>query len=104
MKKVDTKDTSEPNLAKDGKPYTVAGYITGTEESSVIGKTDERDDLTNEQVMDPDYHQESLIPLNYEEHGGQDVAVYAIGPWAHLLTGTIEQNFIFNVMMHAVGR
>ena len=26
---------------------------------------------------------------------------YAKGPWAHLIDGTIEQNYIFNVMQHA---
>lgn len=36
-----------------------------------------------------------------ETHSGEDVAVYAQGPMAHLLTGVKEQNVIAYVMAHA---
>ena len=41
------------------------------------------------------------MPLASETHSGTDVALYAKGPWAHLFDGTIEQNVIFHVMLHA---
>lgn len=42
----------------------------------------------------PDYAYPSLVPLDSESHGGEDVAVYARGPWAHLFSGNYEQSQI----------
>ncbi len=36
-----------------------------------------------------------------ETHGGEDVAVFAKGPLAHLLHGVHEQNYIPHVMAYA---
>lgn len=97
---------AEPNLAADGKPYTVAGYLNGAG-SVLVEQADKtfsgtRPDLTNEQAMDPDYLQQALVPMSSETHSGEDVAVHARGPWAHLFGGVIEQNVIFHVMKHAI--
>jgi alkaline phosphatase len=100
------KHLDTPNLSDDGKPYTVIGYLNGS--GSVLIKGDdgsykgERPPLTNDQAMDPDYIQQALIPLKSETHSGEDVAIYARGPWAHLMDGTVEQNYIFHVMNYAV--
>jgi len=45
--------------------------------------------------------QPALVPLEYETHGGEDVALYAAGPWAHLFGGTMEQHWVYHVMEHA---
>lgn len=45
-----------------------------------------------------DYQQTSAIPLKSETHGGEDVAIYARGPWAHLIHGVHEQHYIYHVM------
>ena len=37
-----------------------------------------------------------------ETHGGEDVAIYAGGPGAHLIHGVQEQNVIFHVMIEAM--
>lgn len=39
--------------------------------------------------------------MKSETHAGEDVAVFARGPMAYLLTGTYEQSFIPHVMMYA---
>ncbi|MFD1508120.1 alkaline phosphatase [Lacimonas salitolerans] len=95
----------EPELASDGKPYTVAGYLNGAG-SVLIEQPDgsyfgARPNVTEEEATDLDYPQQALVPKSSETHAGEDVAVYAKGPWAHLLDGTIEQNVIFHVMHHA---
>ena len=54
-----------------------------------------------EQATDPDYIQQALVPLASETHAGEDVGIYAIGPWAHLFQNTVEQNYIFHVMDYA---
>lgn len=96
----------KPNRGADGKPYTVIGYLNGT--GSVLKEGDDgtfsgaRPDLTAAAALDPDYVQQALIPLRRETHSGVDVAIYARGPWAHLIDGTVEQNYIFHVMNYAV--
>ena len=98
--------TGEPELADEGKPYSVVGYLNGagsvlTEQAdgSYFGT---RPNVTQEEALDVDYLQQALIPMGSETHSGEDVASWAKGPWAHLLTGTQEQNYIFHVMNHAV--
>ncbi|PTE20769.1 alkaline phosphatase [Cereibacter changlensis JA139] len=100
------KRLDEPELAADGKPYTVAGYLNGAG-SVLVEQADKsfagsRPDLTEEEATDPDYVQQALVPMSSETHSGEDVAVFARGPWAHLFSGVIEQNVIFHVMNHAV--
>lgn len=98
--------TGEPELAADGKPYTVAGYLNGA--GSVLVEQEDgtfsgtRPEVTNDEATDPDYLQQALVPMTSETHAGTDVAVYAKGPWAHLVGGTIEQNVIFHVMNYAM--
>ena len=41
------------------------------------------------------------MPMSLETHSGEDVAVYATGPGAHLVSGTQEQTAIFHVMNFA---
>jgi alkaline phosphatase len=38
-----------------------------------------------------------------QTHGGEDVALYAIGPWSHLVGGVLEQNAIFHLINYAFG-
>ena len=60
-----------------------------------------RQDLTKINTQAQGFHQEVLIPTRSETHGGEDVAIYATGPGAHLVTGSNEQSIIFHVMNHA---
>ena len=60
--------------------------------------------ITEAMATDPDYVQQALIPLASETHSGEDVGIWATGPWAQLLTGSLEQNEVFHVMNWAVGQ
>jgi alkaline phosphatase len=98
------KHTDEPETADDGKPYTVVGYLNGV--GSVLKQegndyTGSRPELTQDAALDRDYIQQALIPMSSETHSGEDVAVFAKGPWAHLFDGMVEQNYIFHVMNYA---
>jgi alkaline phosphatase len=97
--------SNELELASDGKPYTVAGYLNGPGSVLIEQQGGEyfgsRPVTTQEEATDIDYLQQAAIPKSSETHSGEDVAVYAKGPFAHLFDGTIEQNFIFHVMDHA---
>ncbi|XP_023294227.2 membrane-bound alkaline phosphatase [Lucilia cuprina] len=43
----------------------------------------------------------ATVPLDSETHGGEDVGVFASGPWSHLFTGVYEQNAIPHMMAYA---
>ena len=91
-------DGSKLKLDKNGKPMTTLGYANGPGARGA-----ERPKLTEEQVSSPDYLQESNISLSGETHGGEDVAIFAIGPRAHYFHGSMEQNWIFYVIADGLG-
>lgn len=103
---------ARPDLARDGKPYTTLGYLNGPGHADLPAASDpevlrpinagrhiEADDDTDSRG----YYQEALVPLESETHGGEDVAIYAGGPQAHLFRGTMEQHAIYHVMRRALG-
>jgi len=87
-----------PIRAADGKPYTTLGYANG----STAQPGEPRADLSDVDVQAKDFQQQTLIPSPSETHSGEDVAIYATGPWAHLFSGLVEQNYIYHVMHHAL--
>ncbi len=50
-----------------------------------------------------DFIQQSRVPMGSETHAGEDVAIFASGPGAILVSGVIEQNEIFHVMGRSLG-
>jgi alkaline phosphatase len=84
--------------ARDGHAYTTLSYANGP--GAVTGP---RPDPELSDTTALTYRQQALVPLGSASHGGEDVAVRASGPWAHLFQGTIEQNLIYHVMVHALG-
>ena len=41
--------------------------------------------------------------MTSETHGGDDVAIFAIGPQAHMFQGVYEQHYIAHVIAYAAG-
>ena len=99
VREIDNNGNQETDAKLDlnKKPFTTLGYSNGTG-----ARKGERPTLTEDQVTSPDYKQEANIPLSSETHGGEDVAIYAIGPNAHLVRGSMEENWIFYVMADAL--
>ncbi|MCX4027186.1 alkaline phosphatase [Endozoicomonas sp. SM1973] len=92
-----------PTLAADGLPYTTLGYYSG--QGAANDQSGQRQpgrmNIVNVNTKSKNYFQEVLLPMSSETHGGEDVAIYASGPWAHLFHGVHEQNYIYHVMAHA---
>ena len=99
---VPEKDGAEKELKKDklGLPYTTLGYANGP---GWRGQAEEgkRPDLPHVATDADDYLPEATVPLESETHGGEDVAIFADGPMAHLIHGSMEQNWIYHVMRRA---
>ena len=89
--------------ADDGKPYTTLSYANGETGCPPGEEYCARADLTSVDTTDKDFHQQALVFQGSETHAGEDVPVYASGPGAELVRGTIEQNEIFHVMGRASG-
>ncbi|MCX4187105.1 alkaline phosphatase [Methylophaga sp. OBS4] len=102
----------EPAKANDGLPYTTLGYTNGQGYRNMGNETNAdisygfpadtgRKDLTDIDTEISGYHQEALVPLESETHGGEDVAIYATGPGAEKVIGVNEQNVIFHIINQA---
>ncbi len=97
---LDARGVREKDFARDknGRPYTTLSYANGPGHRS-----GPRPDLTQTDTSHADYLPEATVPLEFETHAGEDVALFAHGPCAHLVHGNQEQTFSFYVMMHALG-
>ncbi len=104
--------SEEIALDENGKPYTTLGYMNGrgfrdygdelnADRSYWDDPVAGRQDITEIDTTTTGYHQETLVPLGSETHGGEDVAVYATGPGAAAASGVQEQNRLFHVMLQA---
>jgi len=105
---------------REGLPYTTLSYANGPgaivngvrrefeaaterEVSVADAVRGRRPDLTNIDTTSPRYLQESLVPVESETHGGEDVPIYASGPKAYLVHGALEENVVFHIMAEALG-
>lgn len=79
----------------DGYPYLTLSYANGP--SIHLGRTN----LTGMDPESDDFQQPVPIPMELETHGGEDVAVYAVGPMSHLLHGVKEQHYVAHAMAYA---
>ncbi|XP_012876985.1 PREDICTED: alkaline phosphatase, placental-like, partial [Dipodomys ordii] len=87
-----------PDKALDGKSYTSILYANGPGYALGQGA---RPDTRESESSAPTYRQQAAVPLASETHSGEDVAVFARGPQAHLMHGVQEQNYIAHVMAFA---
>ncbi|CAK6960958.1 alkaline phosphatase%2C tissue-nonspecific isozyme [Scomber scombrus] len=82
----------------DQKPFTSILYGNGPGYKNVNSA---RENVSTVDYHGNNYQAQSAVPLSMETHGGEDVAVFAKGPLAHLLHGVHEQNYIPHVMAYA---
>lgn len=105
-----TTGTVEPTVDRNGVPYTVLGYHNGPGYRGAA-RTDPTSDpfpgvggVVPQGMSDPAYLQEAAVPtVGAETHAGEDVAIYAIGPGAEAVRGTVKNTHIFHVMKRALG-
>jgi alkaline phosphatase len=119
-KVVEADAKADDDYARDalGLPYTTLSYANGPGYAGASEQQPEgpkrypheaknaqparvRPDLAAVDTTDPDYEQEAIVPLGSETHGGDDVGVWASGPGAEAVHGSIEQNEIFHLLLQA---
>ncbi|KAK4296997.1 hypothetical protein Pmani_030549 [Petrolisthes manimaculis] len=60
-----------------------------------------RPDITDDDLLDPNYRQSAAAPRESAAHSGDDVGLWASGPHAHLFTGVHEQSYIAHALAYA---
>ena len=90
---------THPSKAADGMPYTTLGYQNGPGATS----NPRSKDLSSIDTTALNYLQQAVVPMDSETHAGEDVAIYASGPKAYLVRGSMEENWIYHVMKEAFG-
>ena len=109
-------------LARDGQghPYSLLHYTIGP---GYVGASDtqpegikhfphhaehftlpkKRHDPSEGDPEAPDTLQAALLPRASGVHSGEDVPVYAGGPWSGLFDGVQEQNYVYHALVTALG-
>ncbi|KAM3616456.1 uncharacterized protein V6R79_018320 [Siganus canaliculatus] len=87
-----------PLWGTDFLPFTTLMYGNGPGHKVINGT---RPDIRNVDTKSMDYLQLAAVPLDQTSHSGEDVAVLARGPMAHLFQGVQEQNYIAHAMAYA---
>lgn len=93
---------------RNGVPYTVLGYLNGPGYRAGVRQDPRVDTFPGRGGVPttgpdhPAYFQESAVPLGSETHSGEDVAIYAVGPGAELVRGTVKNTHIYHVMKAAL--
>lgn len=89
----------------DGTPYTTLTYSTGGPNNIAYtvneNNTAVRKNPAKENTTAFTYSQQATVISDEAYHGGGDVAVYAIGPFAHLFHSVHEQNYVAHVIAYA---
>ncbi|XP_072028874.1 alkaline phosphatase-like [Amphiura filiformis] len=95
---------NDNEMGTDGLPFATLSYAMGPGanlELDSLNKTGKRRNLTEEEISDPEFLNPALIPTKFENHGGQDVAIFATGPRAHLFHGVHEDTYVAHVIRYA---
>ncbi|XP_017872100.1 PREDICTED: alkaline phosphatase, tissue-nonspecific isozyme [Drosophila arizonae] len=87
-------DPSQRDL--DGIPYSTLNYAIGKWQSlNKAGKRENPAPHLSKTSFTPSYIHAKGV------HSGEDVAVFALGPQAHLFSGVMEQNLLAHLMAYA---
>lgn len=83
----------------NGIKYTTLNYAAGTQQ--YLDEQGKRLDIENRFGEDLLAVYPSYINTEYGVHGGEDVGIYALGPYEHLFRGVMEQHAIPHLMAYA---
>uniref|UniRef100_A0A182IZN1 alkaline phosphatase n=1 Tax=Anopheles atroparvus TaxID=41427 RepID=A0A182IZN1_ANOAO len=87
----------------DRMPFFTLTYANGPSYFDHFHETGGRRNPTDmlDRIRDPSFTYPAAVPYEDETHGGDDVAVFAQGPWAHIFSGLYEQHVIGHGLLYA---
>lgn len=74
--------------------YETISYGNGPGHPNTYGADGLRRDPINDDFTNVNRRYPATVPLSSETHAGDDVVVYANGPYSHLFIGSYEQSNI----------
>lgn len=90
----------------DSMPIMTLSYAAGAgirnHMSATADGVRQRIDPTKLDSTGREFEFPATVPAAEEMHGGDDVAVYANGPWAHLFDGSAEQSLVAHAVRFAM--
>ncbi|KAJ8879908.1 hypothetical protein PR048_020528 [Dryococelus australis] len=89
------------NETEDMEPYETLSYANGKGYHEHHFQNGSRRPVAEMDRSSPRYRHFAGHPIDSETHGGEDVAVYARGPFAHLLAGVFEQSYVAHAVSYA---
>ena len=99
------------STAEDGQPFSILSYANGPGFKKLRVKDNSNSsnweaiaragDLQRGETATHSFVFPGAVPTEKETHGGDDVGIWAVGPWAHLFHSVHEQTFIGHVMSMA---
>ena len=103
----DVRGVVDTDRGSDDLPYTILSYAQGPAFKSHfyvdvnngltrVNLTEKEDIYTSFAFQNP-----SSSPKDWETHGGDDVGIFAIGPFAHLFHSVHEESYIGHVMAYS---
>lgn len=98
-----------PATDRNGVPYTTLvygngpGYRRGPRVDPRTDVSPGRGGVIPSGPAHQAYFQEAAVPMGAETHAGEEVAIYAIGPGAQRVHGTVKNTYIYEVMAKALG-
>ncbi|OQV22516.1 Alkaline phosphatase [Hypsibius exemplaris] len=81
----------------DQKPFTSLLYLSGKGSSGDVP----RRNISADNTTAPDYQQQAFLPTPWAMHLGEDVPIFAKGPWSHLFVGVHEQHYVAHAINYA---
>ena len=103
----DIRGLVDTEYGKDNLPYTILSYAQGPAFNThlLVDKTKgvSRQNLTGKDAIykSLSFKNPASVPRTKETHGGDDVGIFAIGPYAHLFHSVHEQSYIAHVMAYS---
>lgn len=91
---------AEPTRDSKNIPFASMNYMFGPNQykDEIGGRIDLQDHFAS---ADVNFIYPSMTPATDSHHAGDDVAIFAAGPYAHLFTGVLNQNVIPEMMAFA---
>lgn len=90
------------DLTVDNMPIMTLSYANGEGFVNHMNGTDgTRINLMLIDTSGTRFQFPATVPMSSETHGGDDVAVFASGPWAHLFSGNFEQSVVPHLVAYA---
>jgi len=81
--------------------FFTLSYANGPGHADHVNPNGSQQSPKGKKYLDPMFRQPTTVNDYEETHAGEDVGVFANGPYSHIFSGVYEQNFVAHAMFYA---